>query len=538
MGIVREDQRGRCNACKTCPLLLKGKSPLNFSAPPEADTLEDEKADDDDVQPANSANCSTLQRKKKRTLLRANKFKTEADAVAAMNENYLVSMGPEDIGELFAINADRTLSHVQKDKLATRLAKVRYEVVKDDAVSYKPVLPMWIDHEDGNLKSIVFKPGQDVEEHEHNQWVGTIEPSDGRRKIQKFLRHLWKYVCRKDTAAFKYLMKWCAWIVQHPDQHTEVAVVLISEVQGTGKSTLAQAMREIFGRPHAKMVDKKGSLVGNFTEHLERIVFIQAEEALWAGDRQAADTLKNMVTSKTMPMHPKFRKERDVDNYLNIMFCSNHEHAVQAGIRDRRFFVLDVDDAKGGNEHRRYWNALYAHLEDGGYNEFLGFLLSINLTRWHPRDLVSTEAAKHQVRQSANSIVKWFQMSVQLGVIAGNKDPKDPQAKMPLGMWHETTDLRNAYENFCKSNSPLRIEGDDFFKKLVYVCGACTRSSQGSRPRGYKVPDEDTICEKIDEMLLGKDKPADKPKGKPAAEDKKTKTKTKTKKGGADRSAG
>jgi hypothetical protein len=266
------------------------------------------------------------------------------------------------------------------------------------------------------------------------------------------------------------------------------------------------------------VVDKKGSLVGTFTEHLERIVFVQAEEALWAGDRQAADTLKNMVTSELMPMHPKFRKERDVRNYLNFMFCSNHEHAVQAGIRDRRFFVLDVDDAKAGDEHRDYWDAVYDDLKCNGgegYRQFLAFLLSIDLTDWHPRKLVRTEAANRQVRQSADSVIQWWQMSIQLGVVAACKylGANNMIEDGKLDAWHETSELRKAYENFCKSNS-LRPSGDDFFKRLAWVCGPRKRSSLPSRPWGYKVPDEDTIREKIDEMLLSKDKPESKPAAK------------------------
>ena len=72
-------------------------------------------------------------------------------------------------------------------------------------------------------------------------------------------------------------MMWLAWAVQNPHLPAETIVILKSEVEGTGKTTLGKVMLTIF-RVHGLLVDHKDQLLGNFNSHLETTCFVLAEK--------------------------------------------------------------------------------------------------------------------------------------------------------------------------------------------------------------------------------------------------------------------
>ena len=38
-------------------------------------------------------------------------------------------------------------------------------------------------------------------------------------------RHIWRILCNKNKVKFKYVMKWFAYLVQHPGSPAEVAII-------------------------------------------------------------------------------------------------------------------------------------------------------------------------------------------------------------------------------------------------------------------------------------------------------------------------
>src|SRR5262249_27402906 len=152
-----------------------------------------------------------------------------------------------------------------------------------------------------------------------------------------------KVICRSNRAKALDLIRWLAWKVQNPDKHPEIVVVLKNEKQGAGKSLLSDVMSIIFGK-HATVITDKEQLFGRITEFLEPICFLQIEEALWAGDPRTADKMKAFITGKYIPVERKFGPRFTIPNRLASIITTNHQHAITLGARDRRHFVLEVDE--------------------------------------------------------------------------------------------------------------------------------------------------------------------------------------------------
>ena len=71
-----------------------------------------------------------------------------------------------------------------------------------------------------------------------------VDPKHGDWSLIR--QHIREVLANGDSKVDNYIMNWVAWSVQHPDRLPEVALTLIGE-KGTGKGTLARALRMIFG---------------------------------------------------------------------------------------------------------------------------------------------------------------------------------------------------------------------------------------------------------------------------------------------------
>jgi phage/plasmid-associated DNA primase len=283
-----------------------------------------------------------------------------------------------------------------------------------------------------------------------------------------------------------------------------VVVVLKSRKQGTGKTTLGWVMVKIFGPRHGALVDDKERLTGRFTDWLEQVSFILAEEIMWARDHKTADKLKSLITGDTMQIERKYSTCRQIPNRLHVMMTTNHDHAIPAGVGDRRYFVLDVSDEHACD--KAWFGRLYQDLNNGGTGEFLDFLQSLQLGDWHPREMLKTAEATEQQRMSADSPCEWAQACIDADAIIGGPSG----TALDLGRRISTELLREAYTGYCKQHGLYAGSVEAFGKACVEMFGPRQRlkvqqdhfgHKSSRRPWGYDVPDGNTWPGKLDARL-------------------------------------
>src|SRR5437868_46145 len=129
-----------------------------------------------------------------------------------------------------------------------------------------------------------------------------------------------------------------------------------------GKSTLGNVMLTVFGR-HGSNIDDKERLLGRFNDWLEDQCFILADEILWAGDHRRADKIKSLITAPTIRIERKFGECHIIPNRLHVIMTTNHDHAIAAGVGDRRFIVFDVSDARACD--KAWFDPIYRDLAAG-----------------------------------------------------------------------------------------------------------------------------------------------------------------------------
>lgn len=415
-------------------------------------------------------------------------------ALEVMNAFFFVSETDGEVS-ISRIENDGTLTHFSLDDFQLLLSNTFVNAGNNSPVS---ISKFWLTHPGRRTYTIVFEPTQQIHANEYNLFRGLAKaPRRGYQKQRRVLRHIWQIICKRDKIKFKYFMRWLAWAVQNPDRHAEVVVVLMSEAEGCGKSTVGQVMLDIFGQGkgrHGLLVDDKDQLLGQFNSHLETTCFALGEEVLWAGNHATADALKSRITASTIPIDEKYRHRRVVPNRLHVMLTTNHTWAVPAGVQARRYFVVEVSDEVA--QDKRWFDPLYRDLKDGGTSEFLDLLLRLNLKEWHPRDVPKTTELAQQQVLSAGSVEQWLLGCAELDGVIG----KEEFSVAELGSMISTQVLYGAYSDFTKRRG-ARPEGTSSFGKvLTKICGRSRRLSANvgsKRLPGYPIPDASELSASV-----------------------------------------
>jgi hypothetical protein len=232
---------------------------------------------------------------------------------------------------------------------------------------------------------------------------------------QRMREHILRVLCKGDVDVFEYVLDWLARAVQHPDQPGEVAIVLYGG-RGTGKGIFARAIGRLFGK-HFKQISQARHLTGNFNAHLSDCIFLFVDEAFWAGDKQGEAVLKHLITEPTLAIERKGLDVESMPNMLHVIMASNNNWVVPAGIDERRYLVLAVDDAV--QQDTEYFTLLNQELDNGGLEALLQDLLSRDIRTFKHRVVPVTSALIDQKLLSLEPHDAWWFEKLQRGHLTG-----------------------------------------------------------------------------------------------------------------------
>ena len=260
----------------------------------------------------------------------------------------------------------------------------------------------WLGHpQRQQYDAVVFEPGASEKKTvgKLNLWRGfAVGSVKGDRSL--YLGHLTDNICCGHEDHATYLLNWLAWGVQNPGDPAEVAIVLKGG-EGTGKGVAIDTYGELFGA-HYVHITQPSHLTGHFNAHLQACSVLFADEALFAGDRRHDGTLKALITEPTIQIEPKGADTFAVRNCLHVLMASNSEWVIPAGADARRYFVLEVSDARRQDTH--YFGAITRQMAEGGREALLQLLLHRDLSKFNIRAVPMTEALAEQKARSRRGV--------------------------------------------------------------------------------------------------------------------------------------
>ncbi|WP_374307209.1 primase-helicase family protein [Methylocella sp.] len=246
-----------------------------------------------------------------------------------------------------------------------------------------------------------------------NLWRGfsvapSAEPPEERAKrYAVFLDHLKTNICNGDREVFAWVWAWLAHMVQRPRERVGTALCLRGKM-GTGKTKVGEVVGSLFAS-HYFLVDDPRYVTGQFNAHMASCLLLQVDEGFWAGDKAAEGRLKGLVTAPKQMIEAKGVDPIRLDNYVRLLFSSNEDWVVPAGMDERRFCVLDV--APHAAQNHEYFAEMDAQLGAGGREALLADLLAFDLDAAgapNLRVIPKTGALLEQKIRSMDPVTSWW----------------------------------------------------------------------------------------------------------------------------------
>lgn len=259
---------------------------------------------------------------------------------------------------------------------------------------------------DGGMK-FVPQSDQEIIGNTMNLWRGFAvrdrkpDGGSGASGCQLLLDHGLKVICSGDEAHFDYLIKREAFIAQRRTK-SEVAVALQTEEEGSGKGYWCRMLNRLYGN-HAMHVQNPEHVIGKFNPHLETLLRLTADEALFVGDPRHRNALYYLITEPTITIEHKFAGKYEADNYLNLDIISNARHFIPVSGTARRFFAPIVSPERASDH--AYFAKIDDQLRNGGHEALLYHLLhEVDIRDFNVRAVPKTAALAEQAAYSRKGV--------------------------------------------------------------------------------------------------------------------------------------
>lgn len=314
-------------------------------------------------------------------------------------------------------------------------------------------------------------------------------------------------ICSGDAALNEYVLNWLAWVVQNPLDKPGVNLVLIGQ-QGTGKSTLGRMLLDIFGTRYSLHVQQADHLLGRFSGHLEGVLFVLIDEALFGKDPKDGGVYKARTTEPTLLVEHKGQTPRTVRNHMALMILSNALAAAPVETHDRRATVIDVSNAR--RQDKAYFAALWNEWDTlDGRGALIAFLLARDLTGFDPGKPYATAAKAAMAAATADPVTEWWLELLQDGGIQGAlPDANGKDADWSAGPVTVPNDvLTENFENWCRDKRLRhRVSSAEMGRRVGELCPSRAHVKPrrgGKQVRAYAYPDLSVVIAEANAALGG-----------------------------------
>lgn len=162
----------------------------------------------------------------------------------------------------------------------------------------------------------------------------------------------------------KEVERFCATIIARPDVKMEYGLLLVSETQGIGKTTLgAQILAPLVGYHNTGYPSEDDIVNSNFNGWLAHKRLIVIGEIYSGHSWKAYNRLKSYITDKEIEVNQKYQTPYLVENWAHIVASSNSRRALKIEQDDRRWFYPEVAEVPWGKGN---FKNFYDWLNSGG----------------------------------------------------------------------------------------------------------------------------------------------------------------------------
>lgn len=245
--------------------------------------------------------------------------------------------------------------------------------------------PLWlVSPERREYDREVFNPREDHLPTEYNSYPGILTKRSGRvDRCKYFLEFVRETICSSpgDTKSqvdekYTYVMGWLGHLVQKPWELPGTMIILTGK-QGIGKGFFVSRIIDMLGRKLAGSTLGLYRVSARFNGSLAKRLLMHIDEMHVTGKKDQ-EVLKNIMTDPDKTVELKWAESVDVPNFTRYIGSTNDENPVPIPEDNRRFVIYGVSTNKRNDE--RYFDNLRKEMEAGGYEDFMEYLMRVDLS--------------------------------------------------------------------------------------------------------------------------------------------------------------
>ena len=147
------------------------------------------------------------------------------------------------------------------------------------------------------------------------------------------------------------VMRWIATLIARPDIRMEFGMLLISEAQGIGKTTLGSVILAPLVNPYNVGWPRENDIVNSdFNDWVANKRLVIVNEIYSGQSWKSYHSLKSLITDKEITVNQKFQRPYLVENWCHIFACSNSMQALKMEADDRRWFYPTITEERWPRE--------------------------------------------------------------------------------------------------------------------------------------------------------------------------------------------
>lgn len=361
------------------------------------------------------------------------------DEIEKLNEEVMYNIAK---GKIYYYNQDVYIS-VQdfKNRMSNRFVyKQTFDSDSEPKIKRVNLYKEWME---SPLRLTVFDekfaPGSTetfIQDHEsgyvyYNSFRGfEIQPLDKvegieNKKSVKLFMQLLKFIFSTATEDnLNWFIHWMAEGLRHPEIKMRSAVIIWSNMEGNGKSTIGNLLAKLYGRYASNITG--AILKSQYNSFIRNKLFIMSDELTGEEVDNVKDTkrymdqLKNLITQDEVVINAKYISEYTVKDYAKYFFTSNNVNMISINNFSRRFFIIHAPEKKMPQSfYTDFYNTVFS---DEGLREIMTFLLNYEVDKVIAlnSDAPATEAKEEIVINSRTFKQQWF---IDLQKAAQNIEP-------------------------------------------------------------------------------------------------------------------
>lgn len=188
----------------------------------------------------------------------------------------------------------------------------------------------------------------------------TIKPVKGDPKLWlEFMEYMIPNARERHEA-----LRWCATLIHRLDVRMEYSMLLVSEAQGVGKTTLASAiLAPLVGMQNCSFPSETTIVQSEFNGWMANKRLAVINEIYSGHSWKAYNKLKSLITDKHIEVNQKYQRVYMTENFCHFIASSNSLRALKMENDDRRWFYPAIAEHSWGKEN---FERLHKWLKSGG----------------------------------------------------------------------------------------------------------------------------------------------------------------------------